>query len=93
MIVKVKNIHGSGDNRPPRDYKSWKEWWEDQKGRKFSTCACIYCKEKATDGGHVIMVDSDDHSWYIVPLCAHHNNPNYTDPYYVDSQDMVPVNH
>ncbi len=89
MLVKVKNLHGTNDNDPP--VGSWKLFWEMKTGRKFSICSNVLCNEEATDGGHVIKVDSYDRSWYIVPLCKKCNNPDNRQQFTVDSKDLVKV--
>ena len=30
-MIKVHNLNGTTDNKPPRGYESWKEWWEERK--------------------------------------------------------------
>ena len=87
----VRNINGSSDNRPPRGYSSWKEYWEDKKKRKFSYCSCVSCVEKAAVGGHVKKVNGTN-SWYIVPICISHNNLPSTYSYEVKDDDLLPVN-
>ena len=87
----VKNINGSSDNNPPRGYNSWKEYWEDKKNRFFSKCSCVTCSEKAVFGGHVKMVHGTN-KWFIVPICARHNNVANTIAYEVKDDDLLAVN-
>ena len=66
MLYKVLNLH---ENRPG----NWIRYWENATNQKAGTCHCWQCSEKATDGAHVKLVDSDDGRWYIVPMCHRHN--------------------
>ena len=86
----VKNISGSSDNDPPKGYATWKEYWEANMHRKFSVCSCVSCPKTAVVGGHVKKVYGSG-EWYIVPICAAHNNASYTDPYEVKDADLLRV--
>ncbi len=45
-----------------------------QKGtNRKPLCSALGCSSIATDGSHVIKVDSTDRSWYICPFCHEHN--------------------
>lgn len=37
--VEVKNLNGTS-GRVPNDAATWKEFWEDETGRKFGMCSC-----------------------------------------------------
>lgn len=88
--VKVKNMH-SGSKDAPSGYDSWIDFWKKKKG-KIGTiyCANTECDRIAEHGGHVIKVNSDDKSWYIVPLCVKCNeNKDEKFIFTVDSSDLV----
>ena len=87
----VRNIEGSSDNKPPRGFTSWKDYWEYYKKRNFSSCSCISCTRKAEVGGHVKKVYGSN-AWFIVPICKPHNSLPYTDSYEVKDDDLLPVN-
>ena len=55
-MTKVKNLNGTDDNKVPSGYKSWKDWWETKKKRKFGTCSCGDCSSDAEVGAHVQKV-------------------------------------
>lgn len=86
----VKNINGSVDNNPPSGYSSWREYWEQKMGRKFSNCSCLSCAKKAEVGGHVKKVYGSN-EWYIVPICYSHNSSANTSSYEVRDADLLPV--
>ncbi len=85
-MTEVKNIKGTVDNYPKNGYYTWKEFWEDKKGRKFSTCSC--CNGRAEVGAHVIKV-SYSNRWYIVPLCRSCNQKETS--FMVRDADLEPV--
>ncbi len=87
----VKNIQGSSDNTPYDGSSSWKEYWEERKGRKFSYCSHVGCFQLAEVGGHVKKVHGTG-EWYIIPLCSKCNNYANTDPYEVNDADLLRVN-
>lgn len=89
MVVKVKNLHNTGD-RKPVGYNSWLEYWEAKSGEKATECNSVTCSAK-TDlvGAHVIKAGSLDGKWYIIPLCKACNKRN--DEFYV-SGTLVAVN-
>ena len=86
----VKNIRGSSDNMPLAGYSSWKEFWENNKHRRFSQCSCITCTNRAEVGGHVKKVNGSN-EWYIVPICYYHNAPSNVAPYEVADSDLLRV--
>jgi hypothetical protein len=88
--VTVKNLNGTSDNLS--DEGSWKEFWEQKKGVKFSFCSCKSCLNKAEVGAHVIKTGSVSKDWYIVPLCKKCNNTNEKNEFQVKKDDLVPVN-
>lgn len=87
MYIEVKNLKGTSDNYPP-GFSSWKDFWEQQTGRKFTKCSCTICTEKAILGGHVIRT-TGSRNWYIVPLCQRCNHRE--DSFSVSQADLVPV--
>ena len=88
--MKVKNIH-SGNRPAPDGYKSWLDFWMQEKGVSATpNCANKACGTKAAHGGHVKKVNSSDNSWYIVPLCVRCNEKKDLE-FEVDSSSMVPV--
>lgn len=71
IIVKVRHWEGSSKYKP-RDFSTWKEYWESKSGDKFprETMQCACCKGDTKPakfvGAHVI----DNHDMiYIYPLC------------------------
>ena len=86
----VKNIHGSSDNNAPVGYSSWKDYWEKNKHRKFSTCSCLSCSKLAEVGGHVKRVYGSN-EWFIVPLCYDCNNYSNEEAFEVRDSDMLSV--
>ena len=91
MIV-VHNLKGTSDNNVPNGYSSWRNWWECQKGRRFSDCSCEGCFEQATVGAHVQKDSILDRKWYIVPLCNSCNVSKTGISFNVRENDLQPVN-
>ncbi len=89
-MILVKNIHGSGDSKPPTKYSSWRSYWEYSKGRLFTKCSNVLCNGKATDGGHVKIVGGSN-KWYLVPLCPKCNNPQNNQVFYVLHNDLLRI--
>lgn len=89
VMVKVKNLHNTGD-RKPKNYTSWKEFWKAKKGYWPNDCSAYDCNGPADVGAHVKKVDSYDNKWYIVPLCSGCNKR--TDTFEVSESRLVPVN-
>jgi len=90
-MTKVKNLNGTS-GRLPAGYASWKEWWEAQTGRKFSSCSCSGCSAAAVVGAHVQKSGVSDMRWYIVPLCRSCNGKPSSEVFEVRDYDLVPVN-
>ena len=86
----VRNVKDSSKFEPPSGYESWKEYWEEQMGRKFSVCSCRTCSRAADVGGHVEKVYGSGEI-YIVPICYNHNNHTYINAYEVNDFDLLPV--
>ena len=91
-MIKVKNLNGTSDNAPPAGYSSWKQWWEEKKGRKFGTCSCGDCNSSAEVGAHVQKAYSTDLKWYIVPLRTGCNVGKKNVIFEVRENDLEPVN-
>ena len=91
--MKVKNLNGTSKYKPiKKGYSSWKEFWEDKKGKKFNYCSCIDCKSPAEVGGHVQKAYSTDQKWYIIPLCKSCNKRKKEDIFEVRAIDLEEVN-
>ena len=91
-MVKVKNLKGTSDRFPSDGSSSWQEWWGKKKKRKFGVCSKINCSFKAEVGAHVQKVLLNDKRWYIVPLCRSCNSSKSESGFYVDENDLEPVN-
>lgn len=87
-MILVKNLNGTGDNLP-NGYSSWKDFWIAKKGYWPNKCSAYGCYGRAELGAHVIKVNGNDKSWYIVPLCFSHNKTDSS--FYVDESMLVPV--
>lgn len=74
--MKVKNLHG---NPGCPCCKSCLDHWENYTQEKAHTCAELGCSNKATLGGHVIKVGSEDRAHYIIPICDSTNHKD--EPY------------
>jgi len=90
-MVEVHNLNKTADRKPPPGYPTWRIWWETSKRKKFSKCSTFGCTQFADVGAHVQKEGLIDRSWYIVPLCARCNNRSSELPFYVDSNDMMPI--
>lgn len=91
-LTKVHNLNNTTDRIPPKGYATWRDWWEDRKGRKFDTCSCSDCTSAAEVGAHVQKHISTDRKWYIVPLCRRCNTKNSSESFYVRDYDLEPIN-
>ncbi len=89
MPYNVKNLNGTSNNRVPCGYTSWLDFWEKKSGKKARECACCY--KNAEVGAHVQKANSDDRSWYIVPLCCHCNCISSSEEFTV-YDILIPVN-
>jgi hypothetical protein len=72
----VKNVKGTEDRRCV-GHDSWLAHWESYTKDTSPKCSKRGCNEKATDGAHVIRVESSkpetERVEFIVPLCRSHN--------------------
>jgi len=106
MEVYVANAPGDDyDSRPPDDYDSWIDYWNQLSypGEERHATECRKCGEKKDhneiEGGHVEYCEKRDGKWYpnrekgifIVPLCAECNNPNNTDVFSVDDSELIEI--
>lgn len=66
----VKNINGTSDNNC--NCGSWLNHWQNFSGKPAIFCTVDNCQNTDVVGAHV-QLDSNDQSWYIVPLCKFHN--------------------
>lgn len=68
----VKNIYGTSNNTCKCD--SWLSHWEKFSGKIAGMCSKTNClSDENLVGAHVKLVNSQDDSWYIAPLCGRHN--------------------
>lgn len=67
-FMSIYKVHNLRENNRPGN---WLEYWKKATKKKIAFCASKDCDSLkiATDGAHVQLDDSDDKSWYIVPLC------------------------
>ena len=86
--TKVRNISGTSENKPPNDYKDWKDFWEQKKHEKFGECSDMHCNNKATVGAHVHK--EGERKWYIVPFCTS-CNAKPDGEFSVPVDDLCPV--
>lgn len=92
-MVTVHNLNGTGDNSKPKGFTSWKDWWENRKGRRFGKCSKYGCNNNAVHGAHVQKTSYIfGNEWYIVPLCASCNQLSGKQQFEVDDNDLLPVN-
>ena len=90
-IIWVKSLHDG--ERHAEGYDSWIEYWLEKNNRYTSVPLCPRCNErKATDGSHVIKVNSEDKKWYIVPLCETCNEKKDDNPFRVKESMLVIAN-
>jgi hypothetical protein len=69
----VKNISGTSGHKCY--CRSWVEHWELATGKDANRCSVRGCTEGTIVGGHVQHTDKrTSSSWWIVPLCKHHNH-------------------
>lgn len=89
-MVAVRNMRNTSDAKLPTGYSSWKEYWEEKKGRRFTLCSCCSCSNWAEEGSHVEKVDWTGMK-YIVPLCYKCNNPSNTGIFCVRDADLLQI--
>ena len=70
----VRNVPGTGDQRPQGRNVSWKKHYVRSGERQWPRNCCISnCKERADGGGHV-HVKGHRSGVYIVPMCDKKHN-------------------
>jgi hypothetical protein len=71
---KVRNINGTSDNECKCE-GGWLGHWQKfgNGGKLAEKCSGLSCPNKDLKGAHVQKEDTTDKSWYIIPLCGHHN--------------------
>jgi hypothetical protein len=86
----VKNIR-EGSRDTACGCGSWIRHWENGSGEERGVCCAVGCSNAADRGGHVQLKNSEDRSWYIIPICAEHNN-RFGEEYEIyDDTSLVPV--
>lgn len=92
--MEAKNVIGSSSRSP--ECKRCGFWiyhyltQTKQFGRTL-LCSHISCTVPASHGGHVFIKNSG-RLQYIIPLCASHNNPNFTDWYRIKQIQLAKAN-
>jgi len=88
--MRVRNINGTSDN-PKCPCGRWIKHWENYSGKYATICSESECYKDAKHGSHVQKVDSDDRSWYIIPLCEIHNGYHGQEIEVSNSTILIPV--
>ena len=91
--VKVKNLNGTSKTPKCTEGASWLEHWKNYMGYSKGVCSREGCCKEVEVGGHVKMVNSQDNTEYIVPLCKDCNNLSSEKSYEVKESLLVPVSH
>jgi hypothetical protein len=89
-MATVKNINGTSGLKCKCG--SWLDHWKKFSGQKVNYCVEVNCREKEVLGAHVQKsgIYYDD-AWYIVPLCAKHNQATAS-LQISDAVKLVPAN-
>eukprot|EP00117_Sycon_ciliatum_P034211 scpid80195/ scgid1685/ len=78
----ARNVNGTGaeryqNSKSKSPYESWIDLWKGErevKARQAVCCSVMKCPDEGTLGGHVrFPMTISPHVWYIVPICASHN--------------------
>lgn len=72
----VRNINGTSDLKCKCG--SWLDHWKNFSKSSAASCTAIGCMKTDLVGAHVQKDSAYDNSWYIVPLCNHHNQATAT---------------
>jgi hypothetical protein len=88
--MKVKNLKEES-RKPSCGCGTWIHHWEKGSGKKKGDCCGTNCPNDADRGGHVQKKDVNDDSWYIIPICAKHNNQFGKEFSIYDDTILVPV--
>ena len=89
-LTQVFNVDGSSN--PPYNTiggDSPLQWWKSQMGIPSDTnvcCSMLGCDKEATDGAHVIDMETGQHV-FITPLCHEHNESE--SPFLVKTEMLV----
>lgn len=70
--IEIENLSDDLQRKPPEGYKRWLDFWENEKGRRASSCEAMSCYRKVEGVGLVKKEDEDSVSEYILPLCNRH---------------------
>lgn len=84
--IKVRNVSGTTD-RARNIGGSWLEYYKRKSGKIHHYCAAYGCTNTDLVGGHVVKAESYDKSWYIIPICKHHNSPGKE--FWVQEEELV----
>jgi hypothetical protein len=89
--MKLKNINWT-DNTTC-SCGSWLEYWKKFSGQTLPVfCPEEKCIQMSEVGAHVQKANSNDESWYIVPLCKTHNGETGKSLTISDSVNLVSAN-
>ena len=70
---------------------TWIRHWENNNNEKLDKCCALGCFHKADRGGHILREDTNNKKWYIIPICASHNNQFGKEFSISDKADPVPI--
>lgn len=91
-MVTVHNLKNTGDQLPPSGFKSWQDWWENKKEKKFKLCSRSGCKNNAEVGAHVKETSLlNINESYIVPLCKQCNAISSEDGFEVAYENLQQI--
>ena len=92
-LIKVKNMNGTSKTPKCTEGAYWIDHWKNYKCYSKGICSKKGCYKPVEVGGHVIKVQSQDKTEYVVPLCKDCNNQSSDITYEVDENLLVPVSH
>lgn len=74
--MRVKNIHNLEKHSfsiydLPKEFLTWRAYWEAKTGRRFGQCSCIECEKEAEFAARIVSCAKEG-SYYLVPLCHLH---------------------
>jgi hypothetical protein len=85
MPLRVRNVSGTGGDRPTCGCGSWLAHWENNTGSRRRTCMAVGCANPIEVGAHVRVVGGPA-TVYIVGLCLACNIHHNRDPFQLDSR-------
>lgn len=89
--MKVNNVNGTSASNCKCG--SWLEHWKKFSGQSSPAyCSEKACTKKPDVGAHVQKDNSTDKGWYIVPLCAGHNQQTGKSLDLMESVTLVTAN-